>query len=116
MSEAAFWVRMPLPFWLNHVNIYLIEDGDGWAVLDAGIGNDTTRAIWEASTALISASDWISCMAVAGLAMGLDCTPAQAASANEMLPACKLYLSVVDKHGAASQSELPHLMDAGECF
>jgi glyoxylase-like metal-dependent hydrolase (beta-lactamase superfamily II) len=48
MSEATFRVRMPLPFRLNHVNIYLIEDGDGWAVLDAGIGNDTTRAIWEA--------------------------------------------------------------------
>ena len=55
-------------------------------------------------------------MAVAGLAMWLGCTSAQAASANEVLPACKLYLSVVDRHGAVSQSELPHLMDAGECL
>ena len=48
VAPGILWVRMPLPFRLNHVNIYLIEDGDGWAVLDAGIGNDTTRAIWEA--------------------------------------------------------------------
>jgi hypothetical protein len=64
----------------------------------------------------MSASDWISYMAVAGLAMWLGCTAAQAASANEVLPACKLYLSVVDRHGAVSQSELPHLMDAGKCL
>jgi hypothetical protein len=55
-------------------------------------------------------------MAIAGLAMSLGCTSAKAASANEMLPACKLYLSVTDRHGAVSQSELPHLMDAGECL
>ena len=38
---------MPLPFRLNHVNVYLIEDGDGWAVLDTGIGDESTRAAWE---------------------------------------------------------------------
>ena len=41
--------------------------------------------------------------------MWLGCTSAQAASANEVLPACKRYLSVVDRPGAVSQSELPHL-------
>ena len=28
---GILWSRIPLPFRLNHVNIYLIEDGDGWA-------------------------------------------------------------------------------------
>jgi hypothetical protein len=60
--------------------------------------------------------DWISYLAIAGLAMLLGFTSAKAASANEVLPACKLYLSVVDRHGAVSQSELPNLMDAGECL
>jgi hypothetical protein len=60
--------------------------------------------------------DWLSYLVVAGLTMWLGCTSAQAASANEVLPACKLYLSVVDRHGAVSQSEVPHLMDAGECL
>jgi glyoxylase-like metal-dependent hydrolase (beta-lactamase superfamily II) len=48
IAPGILWARMPLPFRLNHVNIYLIDDGDGWAVLDTGIGNDTTRAAWEA--------------------------------------------------------------------
>jgi len=64
----------------------------------------------------MSALNWISYMAVAGLAMSLGSTSAQAASANKVLPACKLYLSVVDRHGTASQSEISHLMDAGECL
>ena len=55
-------------------------------------------------------------MAVAELAMSLGCTSAQAASASEVMPACKLYLSLVDRHGAVSQSEISHLVDAGECL
>jgi glyoxylase-like metal-dependent hydrolase (beta-lactamase superfamily II) len=38
---------MPLPFRLDHVNLYLIEDRDGWTVVDAGIGLDRTRGLWE---------------------------------------------------------------------
>ena len=55
-------------------------------------------------------------MAVAELAMSLGCTSAQAASASEVMPACKLYLSIVDRHGSVSQIEITHLMDAGECL
>ena len=62
------------------------------------------------------ALNWIGYMAVAGLAMWLGCASANAASANDVLAACKLYLSVVDRHGAVSQSEIPHLMYAGECL
>jgi glyoxylase-like metal-dependent hydrolase (beta-lactamase superfamily II) len=47
VAPGIQWIRMPLPFRLNHVNLYLIEDDGGWAVLDAGIGNDATRALWE---------------------------------------------------------------------
>jgi glyoxylase-like metal-dependent hydrolase (beta-lactamase superfamily II) len=47
VADGILWVRIPLPFRLNHINIYLIEDGDGWAILDTGIGNDQTREIWE---------------------------------------------------------------------
>ena len=48
IAPGILWVRMPLPFRLDHVNLYLIEDGDGFAVLDAGIGDDMTREVWEA--------------------------------------------------------------------
>ena len=47
VAPGVLWIRIPLPFRLNHINVYLIEDGDGWAVLDTGIGNIQTRAIWE---------------------------------------------------------------------
>jgi glyoxylase-like metal-dependent hydrolase (beta-lactamase superfamily II) len=46
VAPGILWARIPLPFRLNHINVYLIEDGDGWAVLDTGIGNDATREVW----------------------------------------------------------------------
>ena len=51
IAPGVLWTRLPLPFRLDHVNIYLIEDGDGWAVLDAGINDAITRAAWEALVA-----------------------------------------------------------------
>jgi len=61
-------------------------------------------------------SDWLSYLAIAGLAIALGCNSAKAATANEVMPACKLYLSVIDRHGTVTQSEISHLMDAGECL
>ncbi len=46
VAPGILWTRIPLPFRLNHVNIYLIEDGDGWAVLDTGVSNQATRDLW----------------------------------------------------------------------
>ncbi len=54
IAPGLLWLRMPLPFRLNHINIFLIEDGDGWAVLDTGIANNATREIWEALAAGLS--------------------------------------------------------------
>ncbi len=48
VAPGVLWTRVPLPFQLNHVNIYLIEDHDGWAVLDTGIDDTATRGVWEA--------------------------------------------------------------------
>ncbi|WP_323785706.1 MBL fold metallo-hydrolase [Thalassovita sp.] len=39
---------MSLPFRLNHVNIYFIEDDGGWAIVDTGISNSESRAAWQA--------------------------------------------------------------------
>jgi len=46
IAPGILWARIPLPFRLNHINVYPIDDGDGWAVLDTGIGNEPTRAVW----------------------------------------------------------------------
>ena len=51
IARGVLWVRFALPFQLNHINIFLIEDGDGWAVVDAGINNAATKAAWEALVA-----------------------------------------------------------------
>ena len=48
VRPGIFWARLALPFRLNHVNIYLIEDGAGLALIDTGIDNKTSRAAWEA--------------------------------------------------------------------
>jgi hypothetical protein len=36
VRPGVLWVRLKLPFRLNHVNIYLLADGDGWAMVDSG--------------------------------------------------------------------------------
>lgn len=48
VAEGVLWLRAALPFRLDHVNLYLIEDGPGFALWDAGIDNLATRAMWEA--------------------------------------------------------------------
>jgi glyoxylase-like metal-dependent hydrolase (beta-lactamase superfamily II) len=47
VAPGLLWLRLPLPYRLDHVNVYLIEDGDGWAVFDTGLGDQVTREIWE---------------------------------------------------------------------
>lgn len=45
---GLLWLRLPLPYRLDHVNIYLLAEGDAWAAIDTGLGNTATKAIWEA--------------------------------------------------------------------
>ena len=37
---------MPLPFALNHINLWLLEDSDGWTVVDTGIYRDEVEVAW----------------------------------------------------------------------
>jgi glyoxylase-like metal-dependent hydrolase (beta-lactamase superfamily II) len=47
LAPGVHWIRMPLPFALDHVNLWLIEEGEGWALVDTGFGAQATRDIWE---------------------------------------------------------------------
>ena len=47
VAEGVRWIRMPLPFALDHINLWVLEDGDGWTLVDAGYGAEATRALWE---------------------------------------------------------------------
>lgn len=54
VADGVAWLRMPLPFALDHINLWLLNDNDcdtgapGWAVVDCGVATDATRAGWEA--------------------------------------------------------------------
>lgn len=41
------WLRLPLPFTLSHINVWLLKEDDDWAIVDTGIFTSTTREIWE---------------------------------------------------------------------
>lgn len=56
VAPGVRWLRMGLPFALNHINLWLLEDEQpdaqgklrrGWTIVDCGISNDSTRAAWE---------------------------------------------------------------------
>ncbi len=47
VAPGVHWVRMPLPMQLNHINLWLLEDGDGWTVVDSGVRTAETLAAWE---------------------------------------------------------------------
>jgi glyoxylase-like metal-dependent hydrolase (beta-lactamase superfamily II) len=48
IAEGLAWLRMPLPFALDHINLWLLRDADGWTIVDCGFGSDPTRAAWDA--------------------------------------------------------------------
>ncbi|NOD76507.1 MBL fold metallo-hydrolase [Ruegeria sp. HKCCD4318-2] len=47
IAEGVLWMRLPLPMALDHVNIYALDDGDGWTVIDTGLSSNKTRRIWQ---------------------------------------------------------------------
>jgi glyoxylase-like metal-dependent hydrolase (beta-lactamase superfamily II) len=47
IAPGIVWLRMPLPFALGHINLWLLEDGDGWVIVDTGVDVEETRAVWE---------------------------------------------------------------------
>ena len=47
VAPGVFWLRMPLPFQLDHINLWLLRDGAGWVIVDSGFASDETRQHWE---------------------------------------------------------------------
>ena len=57
VAPGVHWLRMPLPFQLNHINLWILEDAEGekeqageeqgWTLVDTGIGDPATRELWE---------------------------------------------------------------------
>ncbi|MEO8124564.1 MAG: MBL fold metallo-hydrolase [Burkholderiales bacterium] len=51
VASGVRWVRMLLPFALDHINLWLLRDRqdgvEGWTIVDCGIANAATIAAWE---------------------------------------------------------------------
>ena len=51
VAPGVRWLRMALPFALNHINLWLLRDrqdgAEGWTIVDCGISDEATRAAWE---------------------------------------------------------------------
>jgi glyoxylase-like metal-dependent hydrolase (beta-lactamase superfamily II) len=47
ITPGVHWLRMPLPFALDHINLWLVEDGPGWTIVDTGYSTAETKALWQ---------------------------------------------------------------------
>lgn len=46
VGDGLLWARVPLPMELNHINVWLLADGDGWTLVDTGMAHDSCRDAW----------------------------------------------------------------------
>ncbi|MFO1016359.1 MAG: MBL fold metallo-hydrolase [Hyphomonadaceae bacterium] len=46
VAPGVYWIRMPLPFALQWINLWLIDDGDSWTIVDTGVAIEQTREYW----------------------------------------------------------------------
>jgi glyoxylase-like metal-dependent hydrolase (beta-lactamase superfamily II) len=46
IAPGVLWLRIPLPMELNHINVWLLEHGDGWMLVDTGMAEDVCRDAW----------------------------------------------------------------------
>ncbi len=47
LAPGVFWARMPMPMQLDHINVYLLRDHDGWFIVDTGLNLPASRTLWE---------------------------------------------------------------------
>lgn len=47
VADGVFWLRVPLPISLDHINLWLLRDGDGWVIVDSGLDAPVCKEAWE---------------------------------------------------------------------
>lgn len=62
VAAGVFWLRMPLPFRLDHINLYLLRHETGWVIVDTGMNTAQTREVWD--RVLIEVCDGLPVLAV----------------------------------------------------
>jgi glyoxylase-like metal-dependent hydrolase (beta-lactamase superfamily II) len=53
LGAGVHWLRLPVPGSLKHINVWLLEDGDAWALVDTGMNVREARAAWEGPLAAV---------------------------------------------------------------
>ena len=51
VADGVDWLRMSLPFALDHINLWLLADGDAHVAVDTGYALDETRTAWKSALA-----------------------------------------------------------------
>ena len=46
ITRGVYLLRMPMPFRLDHINLYILEDTQGWTLVDCGLNNAESMAVW----------------------------------------------------------------------
>ena len=46
VAPGVHWIRMPLPYALTHINLWALDDGHGWALVDTGVRTEETALVW----------------------------------------------------------------------
>ncbi len=46
VADGILWIRMPMHGRLNHINVWLLRDGDGWTIVDTGIFDEQVKGHW----------------------------------------------------------------------
>ncbi|HBQ36494.1 MAG TPA: MBL fold hydrolase [Rhodobacteraceae bacterium] len=46
LADGVLWMRLPLPMALDHVNVFALDDGDSWTVIDTGFASRRSKTIW----------------------------------------------------------------------
>ncbi|MDN3653439.1 MBL fold metallo-hydrolase [Thalassotalea ponticola] len=47
LVPGVYMLRLPLHMGISHVNVYLLEDRDGWYIVDTGLPNQQTKQYWQ---------------------------------------------------------------------
>ena len=48
VADGILWLRLPLPMKLDHVNVYALDEGDHWTIVDTGMDLASGREAWDA--------------------------------------------------------------------
>ena len=51
VADGVEWLRMPLPFALSHINLWMLRDEGAIAIVDTGINSNKSQEIWREALA-----------------------------------------------------------------